>query len=719
MRERSEMIEWVRGEMIGPARLPVDTEIADFHDCTFIDPLQFRRGPLAWLPEPTGDLQEVLYFERESPHRKYGAGVLHPESAPQTTPDQAALNSTDTIGAEPDSEESFDDEVGFDPESDGDSDLVDFGSDITDEFEVTNPDLRNPSTIGISFCVRLKKDSKIDIILPQKRRFVWQPEDSAEFHLNGRYEVCERHWTDKKGNNREDQVWRRRPAVLTDTRVSIERLEMVPNKLISKTVTMPEVSPLFLRVEVLPRLQDQDSGIWLLTVVVRNSSGQKQQQNPKLACLYQAFFEVKVSDGNLEKYPESLRPFDKLDPEEQSLALLYRESATWGIGHGCAAGWDAEPGEAPSTVYADVMPAVELPSMTPDIEIDGQQLSISMRSLATLPENGKGPKWELLERLVLGYSDWISRIRDEASGISQKFASVAATHLNACQECLERMRRGIDLLRSDVRVLNAFKLANLSMLLQQIATKQLSRRPLIYDSAMKLVIPEGEYQSPWDIYKNKLEDPERVGTWRAFQISYLIMSLEGTHSGGSTDREVVDLIWFPTGGGKTEAYLAVMAFYMFHERLVISTDETGLNFDGTNVIMRYTLRMLTTQQFQRAASLICAMEFLRRNNFPEGMGVIPGRCFSLGLWIGGDGSPNKIAIAQKEIAEFRKGYTKGNPLVITECPWCRAEIGRYNGPFPRSVRKDQRKQLCLRGIAESGNEGPLLHCPDSKMFVWG
>lgn len=715
MRERSEMIEWIRGEMIGPARPLEDPQLAGFYDRIFEDPLPFRRGPLAWQPDPTEDLQEVLYFERESPHRKYGAGILHPASVPQPPEDQVALNSMDTIGAEPESDESAGDDSDPDSDSDEDRDFADSGPDSTDDFEVTSPDIRHPSTIGISFCVHLKKNSKIDILLPQKRRFVWQPEDSPEIDLNGRYEACERRWNDKDGNAREGQVWRRKPAVLADSRVTIERQEMEPNKLISKEVPVPEGSPFTLKADVFPRQLDREDGdIWLLTVVVRNSTDLQNSHNQKESALYQAFFEVKVTDGHFEKYPESLRPFEKLDLEEQSLALLYRESATWGIGHGCAAGWDAEPGEAPSTVYADVMPAVELPSMTPDIEVGGQQLNLSMRALATMSEDGNGPAWQSLESLKSGYSDWIERLRDGASGMPQKFAGVTARHLDACQDCLDRIERGIDLLRSDVRVLNAFKLANLSMFLQQIASKHLSRRQLKYDPALSLVIPEGEYQSPWYIYENELEDSERLGKWRAFQIAYLIMSLEGTYYGGSTDRELVDLIWFPTGGGKTEAYLAVMAFYMFHERLLMDSDETALNRDGTNVIMRYTLRMLTTQQFQRAASLICAMEFLRRNKLPEGMGVIPGRRFSLGLWIGGDGSPNKINIAKREISEFRNGYTKGNPLVITECPWCRAEIGRFNGPYPRSVRKNQRKNLCLRGIAEPGKEGPLLLCPDSR-----
>src|SRR5690606_15390353 len=120
------------------------------------------------------------------------------------------------------------------------------------------------------------------------------------------------------------------------------------------------------------------------------------------------------------------------------------------------------------------------------------------------------------------------------------------------------------------------------------------------------------------------------------------MSLEGVSAENSDDREIVDLIWFPTGGGKTEAYLGVMAFYMFYQRLLMDEASSAPLRDGTNVLMRYTLRMLTTQQFQRAASLICAMEFLRRNPALHEVVTVPGQRFSLGLWIGGDGSPNKV-----------------------------------------------------------------------------
>ncbi len=718
MSDRSEMIAWIRGELIGPSRPLAEPSVVEFVNCEILDPVASRRGPLAWRPAPDVDLQEVLYFDRESPHRKYGAGLLHPPAAPATTPssDQAALQATDTVGAEPGVDESSPDisnEAAIEADDDTEkSDATQGEADPNpaDDFEVTSPDVRHPSTIGISFCVQLDANGQVVVRLPQSRRFSWQVDDASPFQLNGRYKLCKRRWTDDNGHAKEAPVWCRLPAVLPDAAVTIARSELVSGQVIRRYVTMPEGSPMTLRVEVFPR---QLEDIWLLTIVLRNSTDPSNTPHPREAVLYQTFFEVEVAAGCFDKYPESRRPFTQLDPEEQSLALLYRESAIWGIGHGCAAGWDVEPGGMPVTLYADVFPAVQLPSITPDITVDDKPIKLSMRALAALPDDGECPAWRSLETLAAGYAAWILLKRSEATDLPPYLATVANRHLEACDICLKRINAGIALLRNNARVRRAFRLANLAMLLQQIATKQLARRQLGWNATFGLPTPQGDHRSPWSIYENGLEDTGRLGSWRAFQIAFLLMSVDGLRDSHSADREIVDLIWFPTGGGKTEAYLAVMAFYMFHERLLMEGGGTGPRRDGTNVLMRYTLRMLTTQQFQRAASLISAMEYLRRNSAHHGMGNIPGRRFSLGLWIGGDGSPNKIEEARVQLAAFRRGDVEGNPLVLTECPWCRAEIGRYGGNKPREISTKQWNAACIRGITDVPQEGPLLHCPDS------
>jgi hypothetical protein len=454
-------------------------------------------------------------------------------------------------------------------------------------------------------------------------------------------------------------------------------------------------------------LLESEGNKWLLTVVLRNLSQPVTEQDARELTLYQTYFEVMIVDGRIEKYPESQRPFAQLDPDEQSLSLLYRESATWGIGHGCAAGWDAEPDEEPEIIYADIMPAVETPSMTPDIEDEnGNPIRLSMRSLAALTDDGQAAAWKTLTDLASEYAKWIQRRRNDLGALPSELRTVGDRHLISAETCLKRINRGIECLRNNEQMRKAFRLANLAMLLQQIATKQLNRRSLRWDQVSRIVTPEGQYEAPWTIFEQNRERAD-LGSWRAFQIAFVLMSIVGVTDNDSGDREIVDLIWFPTGGGKTEAYLAVMAFYMFYQRLLMQGHDGGMARDGTNVLMRYTLRMLTTQQFQRAASLICAMEFLRRSPAKHEIALLPGKRFSLGLWIGNTASPGKISQARSELSSFRSDRTSGNPLVLTECPWCRAEIGRFDGPKPNGLSQNQWNALCVRGINDHPSEGPL------------
>lgn len=723
MKERSELIGWVRSEVVGPSTPLSTPRIIEFNQQKeFHDSEPNRRGPLAWRPVPDAVLEEVLYYDRENPYRRYGAGLLHPAGTYQrdaSSQDEAAALAADTLGTDRDLLA----EDGPPAQGPVDETAEDAASDTTatpdvssDEFEVTSPDVRYPSTLGVTFCVRLEDDGQIAIRLPRERRFMWQTVDSAQFALNGRYEKGTRCWSDDKGPHTAP-VWRRLPALPADTQVLIPRHELFNGKKVSRDLPVMPGSPLALRIEAFPRKVRHTTDTWLITVVLRNVTPVSHAES-KEAVLYQSYFDVSVAGGALERYPESERPFEKLDEEEQSLALLYRESATWAIGHGCAAGWDAAPGDPPVEIYADVMPAVELPSMTADV-VDkvGRPIEMPMKMLAALQDDGSGPAWAALTTLASEYEAWIAVREAEAGSLADHLQDVALRHLDACRRCLERMHAGIALLRAEPSVRKAFRLANLAMLLQQIGTKQLDRRPLGWDAGTRMVRPAAGTANPWSVYNT---DGVRagLGTWRAFQIAFLLMSLPGASDVESPDREIVDLIWFPTGGGKTEAYLGVMAFYMFHERLQMG-EQPELRRDGTNVLMRYTLRMLTTQQFQRAAALICAMEYLRRHSGLHGDGKLPGERFSLGLWIGADGAPNKISEARQQIRAFAGGDGKGNPLVLTECPWCRSGIGRYDGDQPQGIRQKDWLGKRVRGISDAGEDGPLLHCTDSQCEFGG
>ena len=161
MIERSRLIEWIRGELVGPSRPITEPVVIDFSGNDFVDPVALRSGPLAWRPNPNADLQEVLYFQRETPHRKYGAGLLHPGTQLPPPPPDQAVQASDTLGIEPDADDLQEDAGDEATDPDG-NDLPDH----SDDFEVTSPDIRHPSTLGISFCVRLDNGGRIVVRLP-------------------------------------------------------------------------------------------------------------------------------------------------------------------------------------------------------------------------------------------------------------------------------------------------------------------------------------------------------------------------------------------------------------------------------------------------------------------------------------------------------------------------------------------------------------------------
>jgi len=139
-----------------------------------------------------------------------------------------------------------------------------------------------------------------------------------------------------------------------------------------------------------------------------------------------------------------------------------------------------------------------------------------------------------------------------------------------------------------------------------------------------------------------------------------------------TDRKTVELIFFPTGGGKTEAYLGLIAFTLLLRRFRgMERPDQGL---GVAVLLRYTLRLLTLDQLGRAATLICALEKIRQED-PKRLGGVR---FSVGLWVGKSATANTLAEVGKKIVEYRNATSKalGSPFPLPNCPWCGAELNR-------------------------------------------
>ena len=139
--------------------------------------------------------------------------------------------------------------------------------------------------------------------------------------------------------------------------------------------------------------------------------------------------------------------------------------------------------------------------------------------------------------------------------------------------------------------------------------------------------PECNYES-LDFFNNYdfSQLPFGRPKYRPFQLAFLLLNIDSiTELHSASRNKIVDLIWFPTGGGRTEAYLSVAAFTIIYRRLINETD-----YEGTSVIMRYTLRLLTAQQFERASRLIVSLEFLRTNFISE----LKNAPITIGMWVG-------------------------------------------------------------------------------------
>ena len=350
-----------------------------------------------------------------------------------------------------------------------------------------------------------------------------------------------------------------------------------------------------------------------------------------------------------------------LQGEELSLEMIYRQRTVYGQGYRCSADWDRK-NSTPSYVKTVFLPQYHsrriMFSSNADDNRPGQ---VDMTDI----EDAETPEevCELLNGIPEKYSKWISDLQEIGQDIEHgsEFEDAAKSNQKRCREALDRIRAGLRILRDpNCRdVFEAFKMANRAMLYQRVHYK------------FSIDRSKGRKGLP------KTPDTRKKGEnfWRPFQIAFLLMNIRGmsdTGPQGLVERRSVDLLWFPTGGGKTEAYLALTAFALILRRL----RRNGAGGAGVSVIMRYTLRLLTIQQFERAATLICALEIFRRRN-PSMLGNEP---FLIGLWVGRNLTPNSHEDSKEAISRLSRNETPdgGSPVQLFFCPWCGHDITHKN-----------------------------------------
>ncbi|WP_016907648.1 DISARM system helicase DrmA [Streptomyces xiaopingdaonensis] len=373
------------------------------------------------------------------------------------------------------------------------------------------------------------------------------------------------------------------------------------------------------------------------------------------------------------------------DAEESRLQLLYRHELRHAMGRNVAVLAQVRKNERSAhRLTTSWLPTYEVATTTaPEHEPLLQGLELGMEELAALSVSGRERELaDSLQPLAAGYETWLGERAREAAQLPEHLRTSAEFALEQAGEIGGRIALGIETLRADPVALEAFRFANRAMALQRRNTEIAALRAASRESGEALSYEEALSK----VVEKARELGKEGGSWRPFQLAFVLLNIASlTRPGhphrGTSRTGLVDLLFFPTGGGKTEAYLGLAAYTFALRRLqgvVGEGSDARDGADGVGVLMRYTLRLLTAQQFQRAASLVAAAETLRREAYGDGdaakgddprWGATP---FRIGLWVGSKVSPNNYQEAAEQIAAA-KGRADGrhaNVVQVRSCPWC-------------------------------------------------
>ena len=414
------------------------------------------------------------------------------------------------------------------------------------------------------------------------------------------------------------------------------------------------------------------------------------------SCLFQA--QIIINTDKLKSY----KPFDAkkiyADKEHQKLEFLYREMKHFSIGHNCATEWI--PYENPTQVKTTFIPTYDLKATETDVPSLNK---IPLYDLSIWGKN-KNDVVSLLTDFISEYKDWIQTQKQQKDAKSE----IGSKIIDQLDITLDRLNESIDLLSKNDQLFRAFQYANTAMLLQFSLEKD------FYQKIQNVNFRESEPE---------FSDKQKEVSYRPFQLAFLLISLESVINPKSQYRSGdVDLIWFPTGGGKTEAYLAVAALTISWRRM------SAQDYSGVSVIMRYTLRLLTAQQFERASKLITVLEYLRQQFIED----LKDEVISIGLWIGGSSTPNDLESASNAVKNIDNSGESANQFQLDKCSWCGTKLIQEKSPsiYTHAFHiRDRKKELnikCLnkdchfhnkKGLPIQIVDEVLYHSPPSLLFA--
>ncbi|MCU0351169.1 MAG: helicase, partial [Flavobacterium sp.] len=383
--------------------------------------------------------------------------------------------------------------------------------------------------------------------------------------------------------------------------------------------------------------------------------------------------QIKVNETTFLPYKQ----FTENNPFDEELNIInfqYREEFSFAIGHGCAVKWNDD--KNPTELNTTFLPEVDIKSYSNEFKDDFPEGLKSITELKKLSIWSDLSNKEIIDQLYLfvnEYQKWIDKQINIKT--AESFKTIKNNIIGKQTETFERLIKNITFLQENEEAFKAFKLANTAMYIQMFVSneKHFGKKNI----ELTEIDEEISYNNLDYFRENITFNPK----YRPFQLAFFLLNIESLINPDSEDRNnIVDLLWFPTGGGKTEAYLALTAFTIISRRIL--NDD---NAEGVAVIMRYTLRLLTAQQFERATKLILSLDFLRKQFNHKDEYYFGNAPISIGMWVGASSTPNSFKDAFDIYKKIKENLIKANTnkthnlqkvntFPIENCSWCGCKI---------------------------------------------